>query len=279
MKRAAVLLSLALVLGYAAALVGLWAKQDALIFPARVNALNYTPNPKQHDYTILNLTLPDGTLQQVVQSPRRVPASPTLVLAFAGNAHDVGGMVLWLHHQVWPSHTVVLGAPYRGYPSAFAPRQPGKATQANVLADATHLTHWAQTTFKPRQTVLVGYSLGSSVAAHTALTTPTSASILITPFTSMAAMATAEYPWLITPLVNPLLRHPLPTATWLAQGTTPVALIGAEHDGLIPASHLPTLAQTAPGRVVLQQVLPNTTHGGALDAPELPALLQKVIKP
>lgn len=279
MKRAALLLSLALVLGYVAALAGLWAKQDALIFPARVNTLNYTPNPTQYDYSILNFTLPDGTLQQVVQSPRRVPANPTLVVAFAGNAHDVGGMVLWLRHQVWPSNTVVLGAPYRSYPSAFVPRQPGQPSQAAVLTDATYLTHWAQNTFKPRQTVLVGYSLGSSVAAHTALTTPVSTTVLITPFTSMAAMATAQYPWLLTPLVNMLLRHPFPTAHWLAQGSAPVALIGAERDDLIPPHHLTTLAQAAKGPVVLQHILPGATHGGALDAPELPTLLQQVIQP
>jgi uncharacterized protein len=277
MKRAAWLILFALALGYGAALVGLWWQQDALIFPRRVNTLNYTPVPTMHDYQILNLTLPDGTLQQVIQSPRRIPPSPTLVLAFAGNAHDVGGMVLWLRHQVFPSNTLVVGAPYRGYPSAFTPPQPGQPTQASVLADAAHLARWAQTTFKPQQTLLVGYSLGSSVAAHTSLEIPTSATILITPFTSMAGMATAHYPWLLTPLVNALLHHPFPTQTWLRQGTTPVALIGAGNDGLIPPTHLPELAQAAQGRRLVYSILSGTTHGGALDDVRLPALLLQAL--
>lgn len=278
MKRAFCLILIALALGYSAALAGLWWQQDSLIFPRRVNTLNYTPNPTNHNYQILNLTLPDGTLQQVVQSPRQVmAANPTLVMAFAGNAHDVGGMVLWLR-QVYGSNTVVLGAPYRGYPSAFMPRQAGQPTQANVLADATHLTRWAQAAFQPTQTLLVGYSLGSSVAAHTALEVPTSATILITPFTSMAEMATAEYPWLFTPVVNALLRHPFPTKKWLTQGTAPVALIGAGNDGLIPPSHLPKLAQATQGRVILNAILSGTAHGDALDDVRLPALLQKVLQ-
>jgi dienelactone hydrolase len=278
MKRVVFLFLLALGLGYGTALAGLWWQQDGLIFPRRVNTLNYTPNPTTHNYQILNLTLPDGTLQQVVQSPRQaMSASPTLIMAFAGNAHDVGGMVLWLR-QVYGPNTVVIGAPYRGYPSAFTPRQPGQPTQANILADATHLTRWAQATFKPAQTLLVGYSLGSGVAAHTALKAPTSATILITPFTSMAALAHAEYPWLPTALVNTLLRHPFPTAQWLAQGNTPVALIGAGADGLIPASHLSALAEATKGRVVVYSILSGTTHGGALDDVRLPALLQNILK-
>jgi pimeloyl-ACP methyl ester carboxylesterase len=277
MKRAICLILLALSLGYGAALAGLWWQQDGLIFPRRVNTLNYTPNPTTHNYQVLNLTLPDGTLQQVVQSPRQVmAASPTLIMAFAGNAHDVGGMVLWLRH-VYGSSTIVLGAPYRGYSSAFTPRQPGQPTQAHILADATHLTRWAQATFKPHQTLLVGYSLGSSVATHTALEVPISATILITPFTSMAALANTEYPWLPTALVNALLRHPFPTKQWLAQGSAPVALIGAGNDGLIPPTHLPELAKAAQGRMGVYSVLSGTTHGGALDDVRLPTLLQKAV--
>ncbi len=277
MQRAITLLLITLACGYGAALLGLWWQQDGLIFPRRVNTLNYTPNPLVNDYQIINLTLPDGTLQQVIQSPRRLPPSPTLVMAFAGNAHDVGGMVLWLRHMVFPSNTVVIGAPYRGYPSAFTPMQTGSPTQANTLADATALTHWAQHTFAPLRTLLVGYSLGSAVAAHTALTAPVSGTVLITPFTSMADLATAQYPFLLAPLVRPLLKHPFPSLQWVGAGTTSVTLIGAGNDGLIPPSHLPKLVSAAQGRVALSAVLEGTTHGGALDDVRLPEILQNAM--
>lgn len=278
MRRFGWLVLLGGVVGYAAALGLLWWQQGALIFPQRVNSLTIAPVAARDDFQRINLTATDGLTLQVLQTPRRVPVNPTLVVAFGGNAHDVGGMALWLR-QVFGSNTVVVAAPYRGYPSAVGIKQAGQPSQAALLADALTLTGWAQSTFQPRRTLLVGYSLGASVAAYTATQRPVSSTILITPFTSMADIAAAQYPWLIEPLLAPLLAHPFPTRRWLEQGQGPVVLLGAEFDDLVPASHLPALARAAAGRVQVSQVITGATHGGILDEPALPALLRQVTAP
>ncbi len=82
--------------------------------------------------------------------------------------------------------------------------------------------------------LLVGESLGSGVAAYLAGKRPEAISglLLITPFTSLAAVGSFHYPFLPVGL---LLRDTFSSETALANYEGPIAFIVAEEDEVVPA--------------------------------------------
>lgn len=265
---------------YGAVVAYMYATQDARVWPATVNATT-PPPPEAGNYQRISLTMPDGTRLNGIVAPRwGLQPSPTLVVVFGGNAHDVGGLTLFLKTKVWPGAEVaVAGVAYRGYPMAANPENGGRSggtpSQPAVLADAVVQVKALQALVKPSQTVLMGYSIGSAVAtyvaAQPAVAPMLAGAILVTPFTSLTALAEDQYPWLP---VHALMRSPMPTATWLQSGTVPLALFSTPDDGLIPPSHIALLKQAAGARVRMDARFPGSTHGTILDDTRMPRALQ-----
>jgi dienelactone hydrolase len=265
------------VLGY------LFVMQNALFWPATVNATT-PPTPEAGNYQRLALTMNDGVVLNGIITPRvGVAPSPTLVVAFGGNAHDVGGLTLFLKQKVWPEENVVVaGIAYRGYPIAANPdnggKSGGKPGQEAVLSDALAQVAALQKLVQPAKTIVLGYSIGGGVAAYVAsqqtVSNQLAGVVLIAPFASLTALAQAQYPWLPVSL---LMRHPMPTAQWLAKSKAPVFLITTPDDGLIPPSHRPILMQAAGTRLKLDAQLPGSTHGTILDDARFPGVLRMAL--
>jgi alpha-beta hydrolase superfamily lysophospholipase len=261
---------------YSAAVTMLWARQDAFIFPQRVNALPVA-NPLRDGYTPLSFTAADGAKIQGLMMPATVPPSPTLVVAFAGNAHDVAGLVMYLKREVWLSpNVVVAGYVYRGYPSAIGGSE-GYPSQAALLMDGQDQIKMLQAQLRPTQTLVLGYSLGTAIAAGVARDVDLQGLILVAPFTSMIDMAKAEYPWLFRPLLNVLVRHPLSTAEWVQAQKAPVWLASAEADGLIPREHFAKVVAAAEGKRKGAIVIQGATHSSVLEDPHLKKWLQEAL--
>jgi hypothetical protein len=150
---------LVLLLVGASGLGYLYLTQDAQVYPRTINqppALD----PALVPFHATALTTPDGTILQGIIFPATI-ASSTLVIAFAGNAHDVVGYTAFLKHQIYPQPNVaVAGFAYRGYPNSLGNHSTGIPTEAALKADATLIYDTLTTQLQPVQTIAIGYSLG-----------------------------------------------------------------------------------------------------------------------
>lgn len=195
------------------------------------------------------------TLQGVV---RPAPASATWLLFFGGNAMPLDGCksVLDLLGRDGPMGLASFA--YRGYDGSE-----GKPTQRALLQDAravvAHLG--VRHGVRPESIVLIGQSLGSGVAAFTAAAlaeagTPVKGLVLLSPYTSMAAVFQEHLP--VLP-VGFAVRDRYPTETIIGEVGADVLIIHGTLDRLIPVTHARQLAASAAGRATLVE-LPGREH-------------------
>jgi pimeloyl-ACP methyl ester carboxylesterase len=249
----------------------IYLNQGNLIFPRTVNAVP-VPNPNLSAYEELTVYTPDGETLHGILFPAQIP-SPTLVLAFGGNAHDVIGMATFLKNEVFPQGSVAVAAlSYRGYPNTFGKPSTGTPTESSLHADARTLYDVLTARLHPVATYAVGYSLGTAVSAKLATRRPLNGIALIAPPASIRRLAQEKYPWLPVRL---LLKYPFATEDILGNVTAPVALIYTATDGLISPAHIRFLKAAQPAATVTQ--LQGGAHGTILDNPRLPQTLQNFI--
>lgn len=139
---------------------------------------------------------------------------------------------------------------YRGY---------GKSTgriQSQAQLEADVRAAWAAVAplYAGRRLVLFGRSLGSGLAAGLAAGLQPDLTVLVSPYTSLRALARQHYPW----VPAALLRYPLATDEALARVHTPVLLVHGGRDELIPAEHSRQLAAIAPRARLL--LVPEAGH-------------------
>lgn len=244
----------ALLLALAAA--ALWWGQERLLF-------HPTPLPADHRFG-----LPADVHETTVDVPGarlhalhlRLPQPDGMVFYLHGNA---GNLASWfVNLDFWRGLNVDLFmVDYRGF---------GKSTgrigsQAELLADVQAAWQAVAPAYAGRPVVLAGRSLGTGLAAHlaadlaadpaagqTASQPPAqrpAALLLVSPYTSLQALAAQHYP--LVP--GALLRYPLRTDAALqalaaAPGPTPaLVLLHGAQDALIPPAHSDRLAALLPG--------------------------------
>lgn len=180
------------------------------------------------------------TLHGVHLKPAAGPqGARLLIVGFGGNAWNGQDVAAYLH-QVFPKADIVAFH-YRGYrPSTGSPS--AKA----LLEDAPLVLDHAIARIRPERTVAVGFSIGSGLAASLARTGKLDGIILVTPFDSLKAVAAELYPWLP---VGPFFEHEIHAAEFLDSAETPVAIIAAEQDEIIPSSRTDALRVRTPNLV------------------------------
>jgi uncharacterized protein len=226
---------------YAAALSWLWFYQEKLIFqpealPAAV-ALATAPDVRE-------ITVPvDGAQLSVLQL--KLPKPRGVVFFLHGNSGNLSSWFIDPDFYRRANMDMVM-MDYRGY---------GKSTgsirsEAQLRADVRAV--WAQ--FAPlypqgqgQKVVLLGRSLGTALASGLALELEQAgrapnATLLISPYESMATLAALRYPF----VPQAVLRYPLRNDAPLAQLRSPVTLIHGTQDTLITPSHSQTLQRLAP---------------------------------
>ncbi|HWT12805.1 MAG TPA: alpha/beta fold hydrolase [Allosphingosinicella sp.] len=212
------------VLLYLAFVALLFFAQTSILFPVRqVGPPAALPAGAER----LEIALrPDLRLRGVRIPPGRPTARTTLILGFGGNAANAATTAVVLH-QVFPEAEVVSFS-YRGYPPSDG--VPGASA---LREDAVRILDELRLRLRPGRVVAVGFSVGSGVAAALAAERELDGLILVTPFDSLARVAADHYPWVPVRL---LLRHRLDPALDLGSARTPVAIIAAGRDTLIPAA-------------------------------------------
>lgn len=241
-----------LALGYGAMVTMLYLAQDMLVFPGAGRPSQPLETPLQPER--LRLTTEDGAvLHGLLFAPEE---RADLLIGFGGNAQDAE----YLGHDLaddFPDVNVVVFH-YRGYgPSG------GRASQEALLSDAVAIHDTMVERLEPPQVFAIGISLGSAVAAYLSKARRIDGLILVTPFDSIEAIARSRYFWVP---VSWLLRHPFPTIDFMADNPTPVAVIAAERDQVVP----PERTRALVGRLqnlVFHRTLEGADHNSLYQLP------------
>jgi fermentation-respiration switch protein FrsA (DUF1100 family) len=179
-----------------------------------------------------------------------------VILGFGGNAWNADDAAMYLH-DLYPAADIIVFH-YRGYaPSG------GHPSIAALVADAPLVFDFVRGRFDDAPIVAVGFSIGSGIVASLASRRPLAGAILVTPFDSLAALASAHYRWLPMRL---LLRHQLDATAELRGVRTPIAIIAGERDRLIPAARTEALRRTVPN-LVFTRIIAGAGHNDLYQNP------------
>ena len=221
--------------------------QTHLLFPTRLASSSQS-------------VLPETATQIEVRAPANVrlaglrispeieaDSNKPILIGFGGNAWHAQTAAVFLH-GLFPENEVIVFH-YRGYGAST-----GRPSAADLQSDALLIYDHIHKTVAPKKMVGVGFSIGSGVAAHLSANRPLAGLILVSPFDSLQELASQHYPWLP---VKWLLRHHMETVADIQGITTPIAVISAERDTIIP----PRRTQVV--RRVIQNLVLDRTIAGA----------------
>lgn len=230
--RKILVLAVAALLPFAALLLVMIQSQADLLFP--VHAVP-PAGPLPEGAERVRFTAPDGAILHGVHlKPAGEEAGQRLLLlGFGGNAWNGQEVATYLHGVFPEAHVVAFH--YRGYwPST------GHPSAGALLDDAPLVFDEAVKRVRPDWIVVAGFSIGSGVAARLSRKRPVDGVLLVTPFDSLKAVAQQLYPWLP---IGPFFQHEMAAADDLHGSDTPVAILAAEQDEIIPPSRTDALRQ------------------------------------
>ncbi|WP_421724547.1 alpha/beta hydrolase [Bauldia sp.] len=258
-------IALVLVVVFGAVLLLLSFMQTRMLFPAYLVA-----PPPELPPSAVALDVETGAGEHLYGV--HIPPAPShsgervVLLGFGGNAWNAACMAVLLH-RLFPDRDVVTFH-YRGYrPST------GRPSAAALLADAPILYDDVIDRLGPAQVVAVGYSIGTGVAAELASRRPLAGVILVSPFDNLEALAREHFPWAPVGL---LLRHQMPAADAIRGATTPVAIIAAENDRIIPPRRTEAF-RTAAANLVFDRTIPNVGHNDLYQTPAFEAAMTEAL--
>lgn len=211
--------------------------QTQLIFPTHAVA---RAGPLIKGAERLSLTSAEGqTLAGIHIKPDGPSKTETLILGFGGNAWNGQDVAEYLH-GLFPADDVIAFH-YRGY----APST-GQPSSEALIADAPLVYDFAVERIKPRRVIAVGMSIGSGIAAELATRRNLDGLILVTPFDSLKAVAQAMYPWIP---IGPFFEHEIDEAGAVEKVRTPIAIIAASDDQIVPEKRTRALIRRVPNLV------------------------------
>ncbi|MBA3835631.1 MAG: hypothetical protein H0X53_07300, partial [Sphingomonas sp.] len=114
-------------------------------------------------------------------------------------------------------------------------------------SDAPFVLETAMEQVKAKRVVVVGFSIGTGIAASLAKSGKVDGMILVTPFDSLKSVAQDLYPFV--PGIGLLFRHELDSAGFLKGSKVPVAIVAAERDQIILPRRTDSLRARVPNLV------------------------------
>lgn len=232
---------------YAAAMAWLWWRQERLIFLPEKLAPD-TVLARDADVSEVSVPVAGATLSAL---HLRLPSPRGLVFYLHGNAGSLASWFVAASHYRAAGYDLFM-LDYRGYGKSTG----GISSEAQLHEDVW--TAWQQVAprYTGRPVVVYGRSLGTALAATLSARLSQAGAapaltVLVSPYTSMAALAAQHYPF----VPGALLRYPLRTDEALRQVRGPVSLFHGALDPLIPPSHSETLAAQLRGAGVPVKLL------------------------
>jgi uncharacterized protein len=231
-RQRVIRLAILAVILWGLAIVAIWSLQEKLLFhPESLNPkfkfnLPYTSE--------VYIDVADAKLHALYL---RQDKSKGIVLFLHGNA---GNLETWFTHtDFWLSTGYdVLMPDYRGFGKSTGKIESEVQLNDDVLRAWNSVAH----NYKDKKKVFYGRSLGTGLAAKLATQTPADLVVLVSPYTSMTAIAQEYYPWVPTFI----LRYPLATDQLLPQLNTKILLLHGTNDKLISSEHSERLVKLNP---------------------------------
>ena len=241
------------------ALVGVLSIATCSSWPQR--QLLYFPQPKTVPTPTLTLATEAG---DVLVSVHERPGENALIY-FGGNADDVSRHLASLAAD-FPDYALYLPH-YRGYGgSAGTPSEDALNRDALALYERVRAQHG--------HIVVIGYSLGSGIAARLTHQKPVARLVLVSPYDSILNVARHHFPAL---LVSLLLRDKYESWRYTPQIATPTLILMAERDDVIPNERSVALYKTFRKGVASLETIPEQGHGDIFLHPKYRGLLRRFI--
>ena len=201
---------------------------------------------QQQNHTVDQIQINTG--QALVQLSTSNPKSTRAILYFGGNAEDVSASLPEYSQRI--ADVAIYAVHYRGYGNSTG-NPSEKGLRHDALAIYRHLK-------KSHGDILViGRSLGTSLAIDVAAEFKPKGLLLITPFDSIQAIAQLVMPFLPIRL---LLRDPYLSIDLVPNVQCPTLILAASDDELIPKENTMRLIKKFPKEVVTLQVIQETDH-------------------
>jgi len=187
----------------------------------------------------LTLRTSDGlTLQAWLVPPSEARDRRVGVLVAPGNAGNRANRVPLAVALAAEGLTVLL-LDYRGYGgNPGSPSEEGLARDARAARDALLI----QPAMSADRLLYLGESLGAAVATELATEHPPAGLVLRSPFTDLAAVGSAHYPWLPVRL---MLRDRFPVADQIARVDAPTVVVYGTADTIVPPAQSKAVADRA----------------------------------
>lgn len=222
---------------------------------------HHAPTPAEAGFegaTEVALTAADGT--KILLWYAAAPPGAATILYFQGKGGEIAD-----RPKRWASYRAAgLGVAYLSYRGYGASE--GSPTEAGLHMDADAAYEWliAQSV-TPDRIAVVGESLGTGVAAQLAADLPIGALILEAPYTSVAEVAAARFPWLP---VRWLILDPFRSIDVINRVTCPLLILHGDADTRVPPEMGKTLFASATGTADKELILRPGVGHVALFSPE-----------
>ncbi|MCH7880307.1 MAG: alpha/beta hydrolase [Proteobacteria bacterium] len=192
---------------------------------------------------------------------------PRALVYFGGNAETITGNISQFK-SLFSDYTVYL-VNYRGYGDSE-----GKPTEAALFSDA--LAIYDQIRQQHSSISLFGRSLGSGVAVYLARHRQIDQLILLTPYDSLAEVAQTHYPMFPA---RYLMKDRFDSVKYAAEITTPVLIVTAESDRVVPKKHAEILRDRLTSTKVTYRMIAGAGHNDVSDFPAYREAIERFIEP
>ncbi len=229
-----------------------FSQEKQILFPPATSlAAENIPLKNTISLTINGLTL-NGIRSENINRDK------PLIIYFGGNAEDVFNN---LRDFVTKIDAQFIAINYRGFAG-----NDGNPSISHLVKDA-HATVSAITkefSLDPSHIFLMGRSLGAAIAVQISKNKHYTGLILISPFDSLANIGKRYFPFIPVSLI---LKHPLDSVAIGKQSQTPLLILAAEHDQIIPVIFSQILFnhwKSPEKRIeIIADTGHNTIHGGS----------------
>ncbi len=230
--------------GFALIALLLFLFQDSMIYHPRP----YAPAVLQQLPTgLVGLRDADGSLVGFYRPPRDGGSPQRLWLLFGGNADQALGWDEFADEHASVGTGFVM-LEYPGFGACAGKPSPANILAANERAVALLATHLGLTLDEVHQrSAAVGHSLGAAAALQYAVKHPLRRMVLISPFTTMKAMAQRSVGWPICELLVHRYDNHARLTDLSARGLPPITIIHGQEDHFIPMAMGRALAEEHPG--------------------------------
>ena len=224
-----------------------------LVFLVFQRAFIYMPTPTTAAHAAAAVFDVPGAKLRISCRPHD---GPRAVLYFGGNAEDVAYTLPELA-AAFPDRAIYC-LHYRGYSGSS-----GRPSEAALRDDARAVFEMVRQNYE--DVIVVGRSLGSSLAIQLAAEKPVSRLVLIAPFESILTIAKRTAPFLPMTL---LLRDTYQSWKYAPGVSCPTLVIAGSHDELVPMADTQKLMDAFSPGVARLRVINGADHNSVSDSVE-----------